>query len=175
MSTAQPLMMRAAGSRPDDWLKAQTQLLQAALPTQDKAEQAQVPLPLVPLTQLSMLQSVLGHTATSATTRAVQIGSALPALAADPSAPQEAWGLAGAATQRWWSVQAQMLKQWTALALEMGQMRKVRTASSYFTMLSDYQQQSQAIVSNHQLGMLEWFDTVYVDTGWWLAQRAQQR
>lgn len=174
MSTVQNTMMKARGSRADDWLKAQVEAAKAAMP--DAQDPARVPLPLVPLAQLQMLQSTLAHEASGYASRAVEAGAALPALANDPNAAQEAWALAGAAVQRWWSVQAQSVRDWVELGKEMGELKQARSVSNYLSMQINYTEQAQANVSSWQLNMAEWMDAVVVDTGWWLARkRAQAR
>jgi hypothetical protein len=170
MSSLQTSMMRAKGSRPDDWLKAQAQVAQAMLPDAEQPER--MPLPLLPLAQLTMLQSALARETAGHASRTVQAAAALPALAEDPNTAQEALALVGATWQRWWSVQAQSLKEWTALAREMGHIRQAHSVTNYVAMEMNYALQAQAIVSNHSLAMTEWLDTVYVDTGWWLARKA---
>lgn len=169
MSSVQNTMMKARGSRADDWLKAQIEAAKASMP--DAEDPARVPLPLVPLAQLQQLQSVLAHEASGYASRATQAGAALPGLASDPNAAQEAWALAGAAVQRWWSVQAQSLKDWVELGKDMGEIKHARTVSNYLSMQMNYQQQAHANVSSWQLNMSEWMDAVIVDTGWWLARK----
>lgn len=169
MITAQNTMMKARGSRADDWLKAQVEAAKASLPDAEKPTRA--PLPLVPLAQLQLLQGALTHEASGYASRAVQAGAALPGLVSDPNSAQEAWALAGAAVQRWWSVQAQSVKAWVELGKEMGELKQARTVSNYLAMQINYSEQAQANVSSWQLNMAEWMDAVIVDTGWWLARK----
>jgi hypothetical protein len=165
-------MMKATGSRPDDWLKAQLQLAKAALPDADNPQHT--PLPLVPLARLQSLQTLLTHTASSAAAQATQVAAALPALAADPNTLQEAWALAGAALQRWWSLQAQCLEQWTALGKEMGQLRKVNTLSKYVGQEMDLVKQAQTLISDQSTSAVQLYENIVVDTSWWLSQKAQR-
>ena len=154
MPISQTLMMKAMGSRPDDWLKAQVQLAKAALP--DAGNPRQVPLTLVPLARLQSLQALLAHTASSATTQATQAAAALPALATDPAALQEAWALAGAAVEQWWSLQAQWLQQWTALGQEMGLVK-----------------QTQTLISDQTTSAVQLYENIVVNISYWLSQKAR--
>ena len=171
MPNSHSLMMKATGSRPDDWLKAQVQLAKAALPDADNPRQ--VPLTLVPLARLQSLQALLAHTASSATTQAAQAAAALPSLATDPNALQEAWALAGAAAQQWWSLQAQWLEQWTALGQEMGQLRKVNTVSKYVGQEMDLVKQTQTLISDQTSSAVQLYENIVVNTSYWLSQKVK--
>lgn len=170
MPTSQPLMMKATGARPDDWLKAQLQLAKAALPDADHPQR--VPLPLVPLARLQSLQALLSHSAGSAAAQATQAAAALPALATDPDALREAWALAGAALQQWWSLQAQWLEQWTALGQQAGQLRKVNTVSKFVGQEMDLAKQVQTLLSDQSTSAAQLCENIVVNTSFWLSQKA---
>lgn len=171
MPASQSLMMKATGSRPEDWYKAQLQLLKASLP--DAERPRRTPLPLVPLTRLMTLQSLVAHTLGSAAAQATQAGAALPALASDPNAPQEAWTLAGAALQRWWSLQARWLEQWTALAQDMGELRKINTVSKYVDGEMNLFKQVQGLLASQTTDAAQLAENISVDVAWWLSQKTQ--
>lgn len=169
MPASHALMMKATGSRPDDWLKAQLHLVKASLPDAEKPRH--VPLPLVPLARLQALQSLAAHSLSSGATQAAQAAAALPALAADPTVVQEAWTLAGAAAQRWWTLQARWLEQWTALAQSAGDVRKVNTVSKYVDGEMNLYKQAQTLLSSQATDAAQLAENIVVDVSWWLSQK----
>lgn len=166
-------MMDAAGSRPGDMAHALGSVAAATLPDAEHPRRA--PLQLVPVARTLTTQSLVTHLASSQSNQAWQVATALPALAFDVTAAQQALALAGAVVQQCMTLHAQWLEGLTELAQEMGEIRQVNTVSKYVDQEMNLVQQGLGLVSNQAAATARLMENIQVNVAWWLNQRVAQR
>ena len=137
-----------------------------------RAHLARSPLPLVPLARAWSLQSLASHLAVNQSTQVAQAVTALPVLATDPAAAQEAAAMGEAVARQWLSLHAQWLDGLAELGQEMGQFRHANTVSKYVDQEVNLVQQSLALVSNQATATVRLLENIQVSVGWWLTRRA---
>ncbi len=173
MRTVRGSMMDAAGSRPEDMVRALCSVMAASLPDAEHPRRA--PLPLLQAARGMAAQSLATHIASSQSQQAWQAATALPILAFDVTGTQQALALAGAAVQQCMTLQAQWLQGLTELAQEMGEMRQVNTVSKYVDQEMNLVQQGLDLVSNQAAATARLMENIQVNVAWWLNQRAAER